>query len=203
MKQIEPVWGKTIDRGYIGFSNCPGNIISEAITHLENIEEAMKYGEDLLDGGISHVFIVWDQNWLIESAQDGVKFESLDARINDPALRIIFRKPTTYDNIYVGQLLGAARKMLNEPYDYTGLVGYIGKILDPFNRIPFIGNWINKLPVPLHLKGEFCSAFVSDCMKQTANYHDWPLFKELNITRISPNILWNRGPWTPLKFDNL
>ena len=199
MKQIPaPVWGKHIYRGYVGFSNCVGNLISEGITWFENLEESMKYGADLLDGGISHVFFVWDENWGIESAEKGVQFFALRARIADPDLRIVFRAPEKMDATYLHQLLTAARSKEGKPYDYTGLVGYILKVISPLHHI---FPWLNKLPIPLNLGGEFCSAYVSDCQKATDLYRGLMLFRDYHVTRISPNMLWNRFPWKPLHFD--
>lgn len=198
MKQVTPVWGQDYDRGFVGFSNCPGNILSKGITWFENLEESMKYGADLLDGGISHVFLVWSEEWGIESAEDGVKFFPLKARIDNPNLRIVFREPAKMGQMYLHQLLTAARAEEGRPYDYTGLVGYIFKVISPLHHIiPAL----NKLPVPLHVAGQFCSAYVSYCEKATDLYKDLQLFKDYHVTRISPNLLWNWFPWKPLRYD--
>lgn len=201
MKQVNPVWGQDYDRGFVGFSNCTSNLISKGITWFENLEESMNYGKDLLDGGISHVFFVWDKNYGIESAKDGVQFFNLQARIADPTLRVVFREPEVPHIFwieYLAQLLKHAQSMEGTPYDYSGLVGYILKVISPLHHIiPAI----NKLPVPLNLGGEFCSAYVADCQKHTEIFQSIQLFREYHVTRISPNMLWNRFPWKLLRFD--
>lgn len=196
--QVNPIWGQDFDVGYVGFMNKPGNILSKGITWFENLEESMKYGEDLLDGGVSHVFIVWDRDFGIESSDKGVQFFWLKDYIKKPNVRLVFREPEKIDQNYLHQLLNKAWSMEETPYDYTGLLGYVVKVFSPLHHII---PGLNKLPVPLHLVGGFCSAFVSECEKSTDFYKDIELFQNYHVTRISPNMLWNRFPWKPLRFD--
>lgn len=195
MKQITPEWGKHFDLGFIGFSNRT-SVLSKGITWFEGIEEQLAYGEELLGSGASHVFIVMTRVFGMEASKDGIAIFNLQKRIDDPNIKLVFREPEGMNDLYVGQLLDNAKALEGDRYDYGRLFGYVINILSPLHHIfPAL----KKLPVPVSTGGLFCSAFVVECMKNTDLFRGFPLFKEYHPTRISPNLLWNHGPWKPLK----
>lgn len=199
--QLQPIYGEHFGPGYIGFTNST-SAISEGITWFSSAEEAIAFEEDLpkeFEEGASHTFVAVSKMFGIESSVGGVKTFPLSKYIDDPHVQLVFRKPLVLDEIVIAELI--ARMVWLEqqktPYDYTGLVGYVLKILSPLdNLLPFI----NKLPAPLHWPGGlFCSAAVSDGFKHTQEYADLPLFRKFHVSRISPNMFWNRFPWKPLR----
>lgn len=195
MKVIKPIYGEHYGPGYTGFSRPnDGSFLSKGIIWFQERDEPC-------DFVASHVFLVVDKEKGIESAEKGVEYLDLQQRINDPSLDIVFRKPEGLDEIAIAQMFEKAREYekAEKPYDYTGLFGWVLRSTLKMDRII---KPLRKLPVPLNFFGGlFCSAFVSACLRSTDKYRDWPLFREWHVTRISPAMLWNSGPWTALRTD--
>lgn len=196
MNVITPEYGIHYKAGYVGFSRPNnGSFLSKGIIWFQRQDEPC-------DFIASHVFLVFDEHTGIESAEKGVEFFRLKNRINDPALDIVFRKPEALSFPDTMRILIEARRMekAEVPYDYTGLIGWV---LRSTLRLDRFITPLRKLPVPLRfgVRAMFCSAFVSTCLKAARRYCNIPLFREWHPTRISPAMLWNHGPWTPLKID--
>lgn len=192
MKVIKPIYGEHYEAGYVGFSRPhKGSFLSKGIIWFQSMDEKC-------DFIASHVFFVVDKEKGIESAEKGVEYLDLQQRIDDPSLDIVFRKPNEIDEIAIAQMFEKAGiyEKSEWSYDYTGLLGWVVRSMLRLDRVI---KPLRRLPVPLNFFGGlFCSAFVSACLKATDKYKDWPLFREWHVTRISPAMLWNRGPWSPL-----
>jgi len=193
MKTIQPVYGRDFAPGYTLFIKNT-RLISQGIEWFESLEEAC-------DFIASHVCLVVNENTGVECAEHGVQYTTLTDYFDNTNIQVVCREPEGLDGLTIGQVLDCAGKMYDNhtPYDYTGLVGFIGIIII---KLSGIFHFLRKLPVPLHIPGaRVCSAFVGDCYKHTDKYKNTELFKNYNISRIDPVLLYNRFPWKPFRFD--
>lgn len=213
MFQRQPIYGKDYGPGFSAFTMYDASGLSKGISWIQKIEEAISFIEEVrkqtysprfeeteLKQAPSHVFKVIDKETGIESAEKGVEYFDLQARINDPHLRIVFREPERLNGMAVEQMFAYAAKLEKEekPYDYTGLVGAALRILSPLNKIFPI---INRLPNPLSIGGLYCSAFVAGCLRATDEYKNEKIFRRYHITRIDPMILWYLFCWKKLRLS--
>ena len=211
MFQKQPIYGKDYSPGFSAFTMYDASGLSDGISWIQKIEEAVSFITEVrkqtysprfeqteLKQAPSHVFKVIDKETGIESAEKGVEYFDLQARIYDPHLRIVFREPERLNGMAAEQMFayGAKLEAKEKPYDYTGLVGAVIRIFSPLNKIFPI---INRLPNPLSLGGLYCSAFDADCNKHTDEYRKEEIFKKFHVTRIDPMIWWYCFPWKPLK----
>lgn len=213
MFQKQPIYGKDYGPGFSAFTMYDDSGLSDGISWIQKIEEAISFIDEVrkqtysprfeqtdLQQAPSHVFKVRDKETGIESAEQGVEYFDLQARINDPHLRIVFREPQRLNGMAAEQMFayGAKLEAKEKPYDYTGLVGAAIRIFSPLNKIFPI---INRLPNPLSIGGLYCSAFDADCTKHTDEYRKEDIFKKFHVTRIDPMIWWYCFPWRELKID--
>ncbi len=195
MKSVNPIYGKDYAPGYTLFTRKDGNFISDGIVWFQSLQEVAQFSA-------SHVLLVINEKLGIESAEKGVEFCNIQDYFNDTSMEVVCREPKALDAFAIYQMLTKAFEMeKNEvPYDYTAYLGFIPSLFFRFT------NWIKilrKLPIPFHWPGAVvCSGFVSACYKATDKYKNIPLFREWHITRITPNMLFNRFPYKEFKLND-
>jgi hypothetical protein len=143
----------------------------------------------------SHVLIIQDDKWGIESAENGVRWCRLHPIWHENFQYIIARPYSKYDETVTGtRIVKEALKYYGRPYDYTGLVAGFPMML--ITKLSRLIKPLRKLPIPLHLPGSFvCSAFASQAMKDTRLFDEVKLLQEWHTTRITPSMLLREFPW--------
>jgi len=211
MKAVRPVYMQDYAPGFSMFTTYSGNVLSEGISWLEHIQEAVvfiqrlainaeKFSDSALGKPASHVLMVVDEYTGIESSDKGVEFCELAKFFDNPRVQVVCREPQGLDEQAVRQMLDYAIKLegKEQPYDYTGLLGALIRFISPVNKLlPMF----NRLPNPLSIGGLYCSAFDADCKKHTDRYSSTDIFKKYHVTRIDPVLWWYLFPWKPLRFD--
>ena len=181
-----PRYGIDFKDGDILFTKKHGDVLSDAISTVLDV---------LDDAGFdpSHVLIIQDDKWGIESAEHGVRWCRLHPYWHEGYDYVIAR-PKYTDEDTPFWIIREALKYYGRPYDYTGLVmGFPIMLLTKLSRVikPF-----RKVPVPLHLPTSFvCSAFVAQVLKDTHRFDDVNLLNEWHCSRITPAMLLRDFPW--------
>jgi hypothetical protein len=196
MKYVTPIYGKDFGPGYVGFSRRrkTGHIINDVIVWFGNLQEAC-------DFSASHVFVVVNERMGIESAERGAEYFNLQKRLSNPDLEFVFREPSQLGWLTVREMLeeGARLEKKEVPYDYTGLI--FGHPIAALG----LARWfkpLRKMPVLFHWPGSMvCSSLGARLLKATTVFKNFRLFREWNILRITPVILYNHGPFKPFRFD--
>lgn len=188
--------------GTIMFIRKKNDLLSGVISWFENLAEASDFGEQIGDPDAepSHTVRIIDDNLNIhESSVWGPQIAPLSKYLDDSRYQIVCRRPLGLTDAAVKQANEYGNSLIGKtPYDWTGLIGHAVQILSPFdNWFPFIRKW----PVPLHLMGEYCSAFNMDEYKHTDLYKDLPMFKIWHVTRLSPSLAWNLFPWESFRYE--
>lgn len=190
---VRPIYGKHYAPGYVMFTQYDGSFLSDGIEwFLSAFDEA--------EFNASHVLIVQDERWGIESAEKGVRWCRLRGYFDDPKYKVVIRKPYNWTESVGEEIVKRALNYYGRPYDYFSLV--LGFPLQIVSKLASIIKPLRKLPVPLHIPSAYvCSAFVAQALKDTGLY-DIPLFREWHVTRITPSMLYREFPWSPLKFES-
>jgi hypothetical protein len=192
--QIKPVYGIHYKPGSVIFTRKDGAFLSEGIVwFLDQFDAA-----DFL---ASHVLIVENERFGIESAEEGIKYTRLWPLFNDPAYSIVVRDPVGLDIDMGIRIMNTALKYYGQPYDYLALVsGFpVQVVAKLWKLVPFL----RKLPIPFHLPGAFvCSAYVSQVLKDQDEFKDAKLFQDWHVTRITPSMLYREeNLWKPFRFE--
>lgn len=196
MKHVIPIYGQDYGPGFIGFSRKrkSGNIINDTIIWFDTLKESC-------DFAASHVFVVRDIFLGIEAAEKGVEYFNLEERLHDPELEFVFREPIDLSEITVDEMMmeGAALIKKNVPYDYTGLL--FGHPIAALGLARWL-KFLRKMPVLFHWPGSLvCSNLGAILLKATTAFKNFKLFREWHISRITPVVLYNHGPFKPFRFD--
>lgn len=191
---IKPIWGTDYRPGTVIFLRNNDNLISKGISWFENLDEAASFSA-------SHVAFVVNETMGLESSVHGIQPFHLSKYFDDKSMTVICRELIGLDDLAFRQAYDYGLSIVGRWYAYPGLIiGFPAMILSPFDNIFPV---LRKLPLPLNYFGErVCSSFVADQWKHTDRYGDSALYKEFHVTRIHPNILWNRLPWKPFTFTS-
>jgi hypothetical protein len=200
MKTIKsPLYGTDYKVGSIMFSKHDGNLISEGISELESAFEISSFLA-------SHVWGVKDGVTGIEASADGIQEFPLSKYIANPAITCVVRNPRGMTSATCYLMLSYADSFVGKlpwwlawvEYDYPALLlGYPIEVL-----MSKIIPGLVKYPPPFHVPGaHVCSTLWADALFHTFQYHDEQMFKDFHVTECAPNILWNRFPWEPFKFE--
>jgi hypothetical protein len=192
--QIKPQFGTHYKPGSVLFTRKDGAFLSEGIVwFLDQFDAA-----DFL---ASHVLIVENERFGIESAEEGIKYTRLWPLFNDPSYAVVVRDPIGLDAPMGERIMQTALKYYGQPYDYLALVG--GFPVQVSAKIWKLFPFLRKFPIPFHLPGAFvCSAYVSQVLKDQPEFKDAELFQDWHVTRITPSMLYREESlWKPFRFD--
>ena len=199
MKQVRPIYGQDYAPGYSLFTYKNNSSLSKDIGWFQNKDEALEFGEKLKIKGLSHVISVKDEHTGYEAAEHGIRECELSKYFDDPEMLVICREPDGLWPVAAAEKLEYQKSLLGSPYDYAALGGFALSIISGFSKIiPYL----KKLPIPFHLPGaRVCSSYEADGFLHTERYRHIPLFQDYHVTRIHVNLLWNRFPYKPFRFE--
>jgi hypothetical protein len=194
MKSVEAKFNSNYKPGYIGFSYRDDNILSRGISFFTKVE-----ADDIV---VTHSFVVYDDLIVLEAGLHGVVLTRLKPKLDDPATKVFFKKPTGWTPD-IGQAIAAnALSHVGQPYAISlfpafvvrWIYRYLYKSPPPFLKRPAIfddpDSWV-------------CSELVADAMYSVSNYNKLPPLSEIHISRISPIDLFNSDQlFTPWRFDD-
>lgn len=188
-RQTRPSFMRNYEPGLVGFSYHDDNLISEGITIFTSDE---RQG----DVKVSHAFLVEDEDYCVEAVGEGVVRNRLQEYFGDPHCQVHFRRPIDLRAKPVGLVLDAARAKLGDAYSVAGIVGML---MDKLSRWVFDFALPNSWRNPLNSHSTwFCSELVSFALCTLPLYREQPLFTEYHPSRISPQLLYERGPFEPM-----
>jgi hypothetical protein len=197
---VKPIYGQDYAPGYDLYTYNYGSGLSEGIVWFQSIDEVIAYSNLLKVRGFSHVLSVVDEESGIEASEGGVARCQLSKYFNDPNELVVCREPLGLTDIATMEKNKFLMSKIGAEYDYTGLVlGFTAATIAQIQNIfPF---W-RKLPLPFHTNGAYvCSSLQADAWKHTQLYWHLKLFEDWNITRITPNKLWNNFPYKGFKVN--
>lgn len=187
--QLRPQFMKNYEPGLVGFAYHDNNLISEGITIFTSDER-------LGQVKVSHAFLVEEEEYCIEAVGEGVVRNRLKNMFDDPHCQVHFRRPIDLRGKTVRLVLDAARAKLGDAYSVAGI---IGMLMDKISRWIFHTALPNSWRNPLNSHSTwFCSELVSFALCTLPLYREQPLFKEYHPSRISPQMLYEKGPFEPL-----
>lgn len=200
-ESIPPVFHKTHDIGYIGFTYYNESFVSNGIAYFTRWS---KMGEIT----VSHALVVTRENECIEALaeKNSVKKSPLTKYFDDPKCAIFFRKPLKWTPNIGGRIADTALTQNGCKYDYSliaadllkGTVG--GHFLDILIKGCFKGHKEDILTKLLNNdKKWICSELAAYAMDEQPEYQDKGILnKECDM--ITPQELFEDGtifePWT-------
>jgi hypothetical protein len=186
--QVKPEFGNNYETGLVGFAYHDDNLVSEGITIFTADER--KSGIK-----VSHAFLVEDEEYCLEAVGQGVVRNRLSNYFGDPHCQVHFRRPLDLRGKTISLVMDAARAKLGDAYSIAGI---LGMLLDKVSRWIFHFTLPNSWRNPLNSHSTwFCSELVSFALCTLPFYRDQPLFKEYHPSRISPQLLYENGPFEP------
>jgi len=182
---MKPKFGENYDIGYIGFTFCPGDIISEGIAYFSDAET---------DIDVSHTLLVTGKNECIEAhIKNGVVVSTLSKYFNDPDCQIFFRKPVWLTHEIADRMVETAEEQVGCEYD-TSLItaqalqgSFLGRLINKvFDGSPdkYVSNMLdsdNKW---------ICSELVAYILDSQPEYRDKGILSKPNST-INPQELFD------------
>lgn len=187
--QVEPRFMKNYEPGLVGFAFHDDSLLSQGITIFTSDDRVGQIK-------VSHAFLVEDEEYCIEAVGQGVVRNRLGNYFGDPHCQVHFRRPVDLRGKTVGLVMDAARAKLGDAYSVGGI---LGMLMDKLSRWVFDFALPNSWPNPLNSRSTwFCSELVSFALCTLPLYRDEPLFKEYHPSRVSPQLLYERGPFEPL-----
>lgn len=183
---VNPVYGETYKKGYIGFTYYNSSIISKGIAYITRWAK-------MSDIKVSHTLVVTGDNECIEAhIKNGVVRSDLDRYFNDPHCQIFFRKPIGLTDEVANELEKVAAKEVGTKYDINLIAAeaiqgtFIGKLINSvFKGKP--DRLVSKL---LNRDDRWiCSELVAYCLDSQSIYHDQGILSKATDT-IDPQELF-------------
>lgn len=184
--QLRPKFWENYEPGLVGFAYHDNNLISEGITIFTGDEATSNVK-------VSHAFLVEDEEYCIEAIGAGVVRNRLEQFFDDDHCQVHFRRPIGLRHKRVDLVLDAAKAKLGDAYSVGGIVGMLmDKLSQWLFDFTLPKSWRN--PLNSHSTW-FCSELVSFALCTLPEYRETDLFKEYHPSRISPQLLYEKGPF--------
>ena len=127
--KAKPVWGETLNPGYLGFITREHDALAEGIEWFERWTAGLPF---------VHVFILSGPDEVVEAHAGGVRRASLAAEyFNEPDCQVFIREPRYWTPAMGASLVAEAEKHLGDHYGY-------GLILADMLANSFLGHSLNK-----------------------------------------------------------
>jgi hypothetical protein len=196
-KSIPPVFHKTHDIGYIGFTYFKESFVSQGIAYFTRWSK-------LSDITVSHALIVTGDNQCIEALgeKDCVTISPLTKYFDNQKCSIFFRKPRGWTEDIGRRVAETALTQKDCKYDYNLIAAdfvrgsFIGHLIDEcFNGKPedILTKLLN------NDKRWICSELAAYALDEQPEYHDKGILNKEADT-ITPQELFEDGtifePWT-------
>jgi hypothetical protein len=193
-KSIAPVYHKTHDRGYIGFTYHHQSFVSQGIAWFTRWSK-------LGDITVTHALVVTGEDECVEALSDGVCRTKLSRYFNDPKCAIFFRKPRNWEGQIGNRIADLGLSQEGVKYDY-------GLIVADAIRGSFLGHLIaecfkgDKDDILSKLLNDdtkwICSELAAYVLDEQPEYHDKGILNKEADT-ITPQELFEDGtifePW--------
>jgi hypothetical protein len=189
-KSIPPVFHKTHDIGYIGFTYFKESFVSQGIAYFTRWSK-------LSDITVSHALVVTGDNQCIEALaeKDCVTISPLTKYFDNPKCAIFFKKPRDWAEAVGRRIADTALTQKDCKYDYKLIAAdfvrgnFIGHLIDEcFNGKPedILTKLLN------NDKRWICSELAAYALDEQPEYHDKGILNKESDT-ITPQELFEDG----------
>lgn len=184
---VEPIWGKTYDIGFAGFTYHDESVLSSGIALFTALTSKIK---------VSHMILVYDQDYCLSAEPSGVEKKKLADYFDNEHCLIFFRKPVKWTPHRGELVVERAVERVGEKYDYGGLAAFFPRMLIPIQRL-FFKSWLKKKALLSAGNAWFCSELCTDGFLAWNHWARSWLLSNYHPSKISPRAAFDFGDCAP------